>query len=241
MDAKTALVKLFTRVLPNWRYLPRSAVRTCRACRRTTLFLCIGEADEFKICVRCRANLRYEMLATYLGQLNLSAARVLELDYGSPLRSCLSKAQEHIQSFYRPEVPRGALRHDGAICQDITCLTYPTESIDVIVSSDVLEHVPDAHAAFRESARVLKPGGIHLFTVPPTNSTRPRAVVENGGIRHLTTPEYHRDPLDPRGILAFWDFGPDIPEYFADSGLTFRVVMGPEGADKRIVWEARKP
>lgn len=43
-------------------------------------------------------------------------------------------------------------------------LPLPAESVDVIWSHEVLEHVEDDHAAIREMVRVLKPGGrIVLF------------------------------------------------------------------------------
>ena len=84
---------------------------------------------------------------------DMSAVDVLELDFSSPLRSLLSKARAYTRSFYRPGIAPGTPRGDGAICQDITRLTFPDESLDLIVSSDVLEHVPDAHAAFREDAQ----------------------------------------------------------------------------------------
>jgi SAM-dependent methyltransferase len=40
------------------------------------------------------------------------------------------------------------------------------ESADVIVATDVLEHLDDDHGALREFRRVLKPGGHAVITVP---------------------------------------------------------------------------
>jgi SAM-dependent methyltransferase len=126
--------------------------------------------------------------------------------------------------------------------EDITNLTFPSESLDLIVSSDVLEHVSDAQAAFRETHRVLRRGGAHVFTVPFEPATVRRAIVEGTEVRHLVTPpEYHADPFDPNGILAFWHFGPDLQQQFGDGGLTFKIVKGPEGVRRSVVWEARKP
>ncbi len=39
-------------------------------------------------------------------------------------------------------------------------------SVDIAIASDVIEHVPDDGAAVRELARVLRPGGLALVTVP---------------------------------------------------------------------------
>jgi SAM-dependent methyltransferase len=196
-----------------------------------TVILALDRGEEFQFCLRCRANLRYEMLASHLRLFPLENCDVLELDPSSPLRPLLRTTKSYARSYYRPGVDPGSKRADGAVCQDITRLTYPDSSLDLIVSSDVLEHVPDAPAAFRETARVLKPGGAHVFTVPPRECTRSRQGLE---------PEYHSDPLDPAGILVHWDYGPDLPDVMPTAGLEFRIVSGPEGRDRRIVWEARK-
>lgn len=39
-------------------------------------------------------------------------------------------------------------------------------SVDLAFSRSVMEHVPDGEAAFREIARVLKPGGCYIFLTP---------------------------------------------------------------------------
>ncbi len=49
---------------------------------------------------------------------------------------------------------------------DLTDLPYPNQSFDLVVASEVLEHVPDIQKALRELARVLRPGGKVVMTVP---------------------------------------------------------------------------
>jgi SAM-dependent methyltransferase len=39
-------------------------------------------------------------------------------------------------------------------------------SIDVVLCSEVLEHVPHPHVAMREFARIVRPGGVLVVTVP---------------------------------------------------------------------------
>lgn len=233
--------KLRERVLPNLRYLPQSRLRTCGVCERTSVIIAFGLEDEVKLCLRCHASLRYEMLAEHIRRLypDLSRVDVLELDYASPLRPLLSHARTYTRSFYRDGIAPGTVRRDGAVCQDITRLTFADASLDLIVSSDVLEHVPDAAAAFAESARVLRPGGAHVFTVPPRLVTRRRAFLRDGDIEYVVLPpEYHSDPLDPGGVLTYWDYGPDLSDVFA--GLTFQIVSGPRGTDRRIVWQGTR-
>ena len=49
---------------------------------------------------------------------------------------------------------------------DATKLPFPDNTFDRIIASEVLEHVPDDHAAMAELTRVLKPGGVLAATVP---------------------------------------------------------------------------
>jgi SAM-dependent methyltransferase len=191
----------------------------------------LSPGEEVKRCLLCGANLRYEMLADQLRRLDLARLEVLELDPDSPLKRLLAGAKSHVRSYYAPGVESGAVGPDGARREDITSLTFADASFDLIVSSDVLEHVGDLEAAFAETARVIRPGGMHLFTVPPRERTRRRPADE---------PEYHSDPLDPRGILAVWDFGPDAPAQFDRPDLKLEIAGGPEGRDRRVVWRAKR-
>jgi SAM-dependent methyltransferase len=230
------------KALANAHYLHQSQLRMCGCCNRLSLIASFSNGDEAKLCVCCRANLRYEMLATYLRSANLDwkSLTVLELDGKSPLRPLLSQANTYYRSFYSNSERLGSVRHDGARCEDITQLTFQSNSLDLIISSEVLEHVPDPYAAFDECYRVLKPGGFHLFTVPPRAVTRKRAEIVAGTIHHWAEPEYHSDPLNPQGILAFWDYGPDAASIFGSSGLRVSIVAGPTGRDQRVIWKAEK-
>src|SRR6478736_3566291 len=55
-------------------------------------------------------------------------------------------------------------------CPDVVCsaldLTFPDNSFDTVVSTEVLEHVPDPQRAFREMHRVVKPGGYVIVSTP---------------------------------------------------------------------------
>lgn len=58
---------------------------------------------------------------------------------------------------------RGHSRLTGG---DLTLLPFKTASFDVVSALDVIEHVPDDRRAVAEIARVLRPGGILVATVP---------------------------------------------------------------------------
>ena len=45
-------------------------------------------------------------------------------------------------------------------------LPFASAAFDVVVTASVLEYVAEPAAALRECARVLRPGGVVLYTVP---------------------------------------------------------------------------
>jgi len=49
---------------------------------------------------------------------------------------------------------------------DVCALPFPDQSLDLILATDIIEHVEDDLAALRELRRVLKPGQPLLLTVP---------------------------------------------------------------------------
>ncbi len=49
---------------------------------------------------------------------------------------------------------------------DAACLPLPDASLDLVVSFETVEHVPDAAAAIAEFARVLRPGGRLVLSTP---------------------------------------------------------------------------
>ena len=143
--------------------------------------------------------------------------------------------------FLRDGTQRGLSNAKGIRHEDITDLTFADCCFDAVLSFDVLEHVPDYRAAFREIARVLKPGGHLLASFPfDTNlaKTMVRASISDGGtITHHLPPEYHGDPVDNSGCLCFQVFGWDVLDElrltgFSDTFASFywssdRGYLGP--------------
>ncbi len=50
--------------------------------------------------------------------------------------------------------------------EDIQSLTFENDCFDMALCNHVIEHVPDDNKAVSEVYRVLKPGGIAIFTIP---------------------------------------------------------------------------
>ena len=118
-------------------------------------------------------------------------------------------------SHYFPSTTLGDIdERTGVRCESLEQLTFPDDSLDLFVTQDVLEHIFDVDAAFREIARVLRPGGAHIFSVPlvnKANPSEPRATrLEDGSIVHHLEPEYHGNPVDADGSLMTMNWGYDI-------------------------------
>lgn len=108
-------------------------------------------------------------------------------------------------------------------------MTFADRSIDVHITQDVMEHVLRPDKVFREIERTLKPGGVHVFTVPLVNkdmASRKRVELsEAGELIYLEPPQYHGNPVDSRGSLVTMDWGFDIVEHIERAcGLRTEIV-----------------
>lgn len=52
------------------------------------------------------------------------------------------------------------------VAGDATRLPFPAAAFDLVTAFDVFEHIADDRAALAEAARVVRPGGLLLLTVP---------------------------------------------------------------------------
>lgn len=113
--------------------------------------------------------------------------------------------------FLGAATPRGECDARGIRNEDLTNLSFPTASLDVVMTFDCLEHLPDVSPCLREIGRVLKPGGRLMWSVPfrrdlERNLIR-ASLGADGRIVHHEPPEYHGDPLNPAGCLCYTHFG----------------------------------
>jgi len=138
---------------------------------------------------------------------------------------------------------------DGTRNEDLQALSFASASFDVVLSSDVLEHMPRPYRAHSEIYRVLKPGGRHIFTVPYGEAMirdQMRASLVDGKVVHHLEALYHGDPVRPgEGILVWTIFGLEMLVRLNEIGFETELwrlhepgagIIGP-GAD---VFVARK-
>ncbi len=118
--------------------------------------------------------------------------------------------------------PRGRSNRHGIRREDLTALSFADESFDAVMALEVMEHIPDFRKAFTECARVLKPEGKMILSVPfhqGLDHIQRARVGDDGTIEHLLPPEYHGDPLDSHGCLCFHHFGWDVLDLLKRAGF----------------------
>ncbi len=182
-------------------------------------------------------------LARWVEHPEAQALRVAEINRIDGLHATLNRLAHFATSDYHPGAALGA-SIDGVRSEDLTRLTYPDESFDLVLTSESLEHVPDLDAALGEVRRVLRPGGRHVFTVPVlpgTPRTFARAVMRPDGIVEDRAPRIAH-PGGDWGYPVFTEFGADLPDRLRLAGFEVDVRFGPVTDDDLAqVYVCRKP
>ena len=130
-------------------------------------------------------------------------------------------------STYRPKSRLGSNLGKNFTNQNLEKLTFPDNSFNLVITSDVMEHVRLDQRAHKEIRRVLKPGGVYLFTVPHFREKR-ETLVRVGIVdesdpsqdKYLMEKEYHGDGNSPSGkVLSYRAYGTDLDEYLTSLGF----------------------
>ncbi len=198
----------------------------CPLCAQKTEFeLRNKNLRESLKCKNCGATNRKRQIAVamirHFGKDSASASlKTIDKDNVGPIlvaeaNTPLSKALKghfdvvHETEYFGVEKKSGdfinGIRHE-----DLCKTSFQNESLGLVISSDVLEHIPDPYQAHREIHRILRPGGVHIFTVPfyqNQASDEIYAEVIDNKINYFHPPLYHDDPLSPEGVLVYRIFG----------------------------------
>jgi len=216
-----------------------------------------GKAMDFReglVCPRCRCNARQRAAAIVLFEAldGRADAHAYATEQATPFYTALKRRMSHLSGSEYVREWRRRLRLSTYLWRngvrelvrfaDLTALQRRDASLDAIVSLDVLEHLPDHRPALRECARVLRPGGTLLVTVPfvPAfaQSRRLARMRDDGTIEHFAEPEYHGDPVSG-GVLCFQHFGWDLLDDMRDAGFVearARLVFAPEAGIPESQW-----
>lgn len=170
---------------------------------------------------------------------------------GSASTYIQSKSRDYTASHLLPDVEPGTYSQTHKTSsQNLESLTFGDNEFDLFITQDVFEHVMQPEKAFSEIARVLTPGGLHVFTLPwypDEECSRYRVKTDNGELVHLAPPQYHGNPISAEGSLVTVDYGRDIQDIiFAASGMSTIVHLERDrhfGLDGEFleVFISRKP
>lgn len=203
-----------------------------------TLLLRLSSDETGVRCVRCAASAVHLSLGWALRERvgSVTGRDACELSSRGPLVTCLRReARSLALSEFFDGVPPGASR-DGVRCEDVQQLTYADATFDLVMHTEVFEHVPDDRLGFAELHRVLRPGGHLLFSVPLTGHphTVERARPGPQGVEHMLPPTFHDDLLRGAGkVLVFRDYGADILQRIEAAGFVGATIMP---RDCRVPW-----
>jgi SAM-dependent methyltransferase len=189
---------------------------------------------ERVVCPTCGMNNRQRLIATLVKR-ELDRDRGINawfMEYVTPIYKWVErtyKGRDITGSEYLGHQNKSGDVIDGIRHEDVTDLSFEDECLDLIVSNDVFEHVPRPAEAFKECARVLRPGGMMLATIPFYNTydlSVVRARLTGHEIENLLPPMFHGNPVSDSGSLVFTDFGWDIVGSFLNTGFSDALMEG---------------
>jgi hypothetical protein len=218
----------------------------CDVCKSNTFFLVdMSSGGYFKdnkyshnfrerlVCPKCNLNSRQRLIATLTEQIIKDKKNKIYLmekvTYFFSFVLQRFKNSEIIGSEYISPMHKGGVTYNGIRHEDCESLSFDDHSLDLIVSNDVFEHIPNPELAFKECFRTLKKQGQLLFTIPfyaQNSSSELRSTLKNGEIIYIKPPQYHGNPMSKDGSLVFTDFGWDILDTLKNIGFcTSRVEI----------------
>jgi len=208
----------------------------CNVCGNLTIFLCQYGPDaarDYMHCPFCISSSRKRHVASVVLKYSNSArsksikkfAKKTTLDIYNTDKNIWKKYfhnnHHYVSSIFTEEYPFGTEIEKNVFCQDLEALTFSNESFDIVITEDVFEHIRNYKKAFNEIYRVLKKGGVHIFTIPFLfyQETIVRVDTSTENDVNILPPEYHIDRIRGK-ILAYRTFGIDLFKILSDIGFS---------------------
>jgi SAM-dependent methyltransferase len=196
----------------------------CPCCKHEVMFIARDHwlRDHFK-CSNCGSIPRERALMLTIEQEypNWRNLRIHESSPGARGHSVtlMNNVKNYLPSHFFCNKELGILV-DGFRNEDLERQTFEDEAFDLVITSDVMEHIYDPEQAFKEIHRTLKKGGAHIFSVPLINKHSKTQIWSTKGIDGKPVfqgnPEYHGNPIDAEGSPVTMHWGYDIVNYIKE-------------------------
>jgi glycosyltransferase involved in cell wall biosynthesis len=245
------------------RCIPATYYGDCNICGKRVRFRTLDSENlrETLLCEGCGSSCRNRSIAAGLltvtsetGATSVAdlaqigaAPRILDTDAHSALFKTLRSAPFYSSSMYLPDRPTGLCIDEKIQNVDLQKMPFADATFDVIMTSDVMEHVRRDQEAHREIFRCLRPGGYYIFTVPYVPAWEDNQLrVDSSGPDDvfLMEKQYHGDPLNSEGILVYRIYGQELSKQLRAMGfeVTFDGTPDPvHGILSKDLFVCRKP
>jgi SAM-dependent methyltransferase len=193
----------------------------CHCCRSETVFESKDAwLRDFYTCNKCLSIPRQRAIQHVLDR-HFPGWEKQAIHESSPSNKFIAQyCDSYSSSEFFGDMKPGEMK-DGVRCENLEKLTFADSSFDIFITQDVFEHIFNPDIAAKEIIRVLKPGGVHVFTAPKLKNIRKscaRATIRNGVIDYLAEAQYHGNPPGEGPILVTkdgpflvtWDYGDDF-------------------------------
>ena len=208
----------------------------CNVCMSNTIFTVNPVRTEMQgftfrsrwadlICRQCRLSACDRHLITHLREIGDENIQIYHVGSHSKLAKYIrNKYNNTVCGQYKEGRPSGFIDDGGTRYEDLNGCSFENSSVDAVVCSEVLEHIPDYTKAINEIHRILKVDGHAILTFPwlggKNYDHQVRAELQpDGTIKHHLPPQYHGDPAQTDGILSFRSFGWKILDELRDCGF----------------------
>lgn len=187
--------------------------RECFYCNKKRVFILSKNITEKRgaYCIVCssglRNNLVLEILGKYLKEDSIVYNTASVGNVYHYLKNKMNSNNFYYSDYYENE-KLGAMIN-GIRNENLENLTFENEKFDIVISEEVFEHITDYKKAFKEIERVLKKGGIHIFTIPLHENNKTIERIKDD--KNLQKVVYHGDYLRD-GIAVYTDFGYDVKD-----------------------------
>ena len=169
------------------------------------------------LCPRCGSLERHRLYYLYLKKTIPRNKKFKVLHFASEnILTNLFKSYKNIEYLSADIDPKKAMTKE-----DITNISFPEDSFDIIFCSHVLEHIQNDRKAMRELHRILKPEGFAILQVPIKEEFKGKKIDKTYEDPSITDPKEREKIFGQKDHVRI--YGRDYKNRLASSGFKVRV------------------